>query len=365
MVTYMLVFCLPPFFNNDDPSNLSSVSAYIGLGFDPKVKKGWGAWFPKSRTVSDACKDFISKCLATESADRVTAADALKHAWLTEKQPNKGIRPCNAPFLNSLSCFKSKEAVTSGGHEGDDLLDLLIECGYLDAKQRKTVSKTFTRMDTDGDGLVSAVELRSSLLTVDPCITLDEARSIMNAVNAKLDKTIDYHCVLDMRLVTQEARLKKIFKQLDQDERGTLNAVELMSSINQTRGPAEQCSLDYIKTYMSGDGKRNDTQVDYESFLRMWMNKNQKGASTVSEARSRLRSLQDTNSSLLTPDKRPQANGVRRLSIPTAIKTPRRETPDIRTPSDENIPDNADASGDGGESGDGGASSPGSGKPLE
>lgn len=263
----MLVFGFPPFFDFEDPTNLDPVYEKIRDGFTPAVQAGWGSWFPDSRPVSDACRDFIDRCLKTDEADRLTCEEALEHPWLTEKQSGKGIRPCNASFINSLSCFKKKRA-----HLQEDLLDMLSSCHYLSDDQEDTLRKTFARMDKNGDGLVTQMELEMSLRSIDPDITEREAQSIMLAIDVNKDGSLDYHEVLEARinrkLMSREVRLRKLFGQLDQDGDGALNATELRDALNHVEGANH--SLIAVERMMAEVDRDHDGVVEYEEFISMW-----------------------------------------------------------------------------------------------
>jgi len=80
-----MLFGYPPFYC--DPSEnpaLEHQEIYrqIAEGFEPKVKAGYGAWFPDFIQVSSAAKDFVGKCLRLKPKDRMTAKEALSHSWM-------------------------------------------------------------------------------------------------------------------------------------------------------------------------------------------------------------------------------------------------------------------------------------------
>lgn len=211
--------------------------------------------------------DFISRCFRTDVAERFTCEEALEHPWLTEKQSSKGIRPCNASFINSLSCFKKKRS-----HLQEDLLEMLISCQYLSKDQVDTLKKTFTRMDKNKDGVINQMELQMSLRAIDPDITEQEAQSIMLAIDVNKDGSLDYHEVLEARinrkLLSREARLRKLFCQMDQDGDNALTCTELRDALNHVEG--SPYTIGAVKKMMVEVDRDHDGVVEYEEFIDMW-----------------------------------------------------------------------------------------------
>eukprot|EP01084_Bolivina_argentea_P155095 270315_1 len=54
----------------------------IQKGFDPKVKRGYGPWFPRKMPVSDEAKDLMALLMDSDTSKRLTAKEALQHPWI-------------------------------------------------------------------------------------------------------------------------------------------------------------------------------------------------------------------------------------------------------------------------------------------
>jgi len=79
VIMYILLSGISPFFYEDENKVLQSVQ-YVKYQFDPDA----------FASVSSEAKDFIKKCLIRAPEMRMTAADALKHPWLSDSyQPNR------------------------------------------------------------------------------------------------------------------------------------------------------------------------------------------------------------------------------------------------------------------------------------
>lgn len=61
------------------------ISEAVLKGFTPTEKSGFGAFFPKSKQLSEEARDFISHLLTADWRSRMTAAEALNHPWIQGK----------------------------------------------------------------------------------------------------------------------------------------------------------------------------------------------------------------------------------------------------------------------------------------
>lgn len=72
VITYILLCGFPPFYGDTVPEIFEQI---MEANFD-YPEEYWGS-------ISKEAKDFINRLLVVETADRMSAADALKHPWLT------------------------------------------------------------------------------------------------------------------------------------------------------------------------------------------------------------------------------------------------------------------------------------------
>jgi len=71
VITYILLCGFPPFYGDTVPEIFEQI---MEANFD-YPEEYWGS-------VTKEAKDFINKLLVVETSDRMSASDALKHAWL-------------------------------------------------------------------------------------------------------------------------------------------------------------------------------------------------------------------------------------------------------------------------------------------
>lgn len=75
----------PPFYADQEKYGKKTddrIFELICKGFDPATKPGYGSHFPQAIPAGDSAKDLISKLLNSNTAERLTAAEALEHRML-------------------------------------------------------------------------------------------------------------------------------------------------------------------------------------------------------------------------------------------------------------------------------------------
>jgi len=272
VIIFIIVFGFPPFFDreNNRSKRLSNNAIYesIKKGFTPKVKAGYGPWFPINQPVSKKCKDFISRLLRTSIADRMTSEEALEHPWIAgDVARGKLIAPNLNPVIEkSVKYFRRNCQLQS------EILSVLNNCNYLSNSQAAAVEAAFMRMDTNGDGMVSLEELQHSLQKIDPNITKDDCRTIMLSVDANCNGVMDYDELLSSRinrkLTSKEERMRKLFRCLDRDGSNTLTANEIKEAVVSVNSGI---SLEKCKELIAAADINNDGVIDYEEWLKVFV----------------------------------------------------------------------------------------------
>lgn len=268
VILFILVYGYPPFF---DPSNNTNkkesykvIYRKIRNGFQPKVKEGYGAWFPKDIPVSNEYKDLIARLLRENVASRMTAEEALAHPWITGNC--MGERNTPIPMIRSLRHFRRTCGLQS------EILRVLCECKFLNRDQEASVKETFARFDKNGDGVISVEELYEAMSEVDSKATMEDARDVIRAVDINANDHLELDEFLGARICRKinlkEERLKKLFRCLDLDDSGNLNAKEIVAALESIRGSS--MSLEEAENLINQVDKNKDGVIDYEEFLEMF-----------------------------------------------------------------------------------------------
>ena len=74
--------------------------------------------------VSLQCRDFIARLINVDPDKRMTAAQALKHPWLTQDVPNTDLSASASKLEASMASLKKVEQEEENDNDGGDVDDL-------------------------------------------------------------------------------------------------------------------------------------------------------------------------------------------------------------------------------------------------
>merc|ERR1719510_1793573 len=272
VIMFIIIFGFPPFHDNtNNPNRHKSdqvIYANVKKGFTPKVKGGYGPWFPQDQPVSMSCKDLIARLLRSDVAGRMTNEEAMSHPWITGAKVGNGAlkAPLDADVRKSMKHFQRNCQLQS------EILLVLKNCKYLSSHQEDSVKQTFKMMDLDGDGRISVDELYQALHKVDPDLTRDDCHTIMLSVDANSNGVLEFDELLSSRinrkLISKEERLRKVFKCLDVDGSKTLTPAEIQGALMSIH---PNISLEQCKKLMQEADKNHDGVIDYEEWLSIFI----------------------------------------------------------------------------------------------
>jgi len=270
IILFVMVYGFPPFFQHK-PSQVNApdgIYSKIAQGFEPKVKSGYGPWFPRKIPVSHEFKDLLARLLRINISARMTAEEALAHPWISR---NCDLQTEPLCVIKSLRLFRRTCALKN------DILRVLCECRFLNRTQETAVRETFRRIDTDGDGVITLEELFRVMSDVDPEISKEEVREIIYAVDLDENNTVltidDFLSARINRKVTQnEERLRKVFQSIDIDRNGKLSSSDICSVLESVSG--RRLPLKEAKKHILAIEGNIDGEIDYEVFLKMFIKSN-------------------------------------------------------------------------------------------
>jgi calcium-dependent protein kinase len=259
VVCFVMIFGYPPFYCDPNTANADAkILSKVKRGFIPEVRRNYGPWFPEAIPCSESVRDFLSKLLQLNTADRMTAEEALDHPWLRGETASK--EPLSPTVLKSLKEFRAAERFKQA------VLQMMTD--LLDEKQIADLRVQFSAMDADGDGKVTLKELKDALMSADPTVSEQDAVRIMNAVDVDNDGTISYEELLmttvHRHLQAKEERLWRAFRRMDLDGDGRVTVSELQTVLGKDKNEDE--IRDLVKEVdIDGDGT-----IDFEEFLRLF-----------------------------------------------------------------------------------------------
>lgn len=263
---YVLVFGVPPFYcsHRDKQKALTELYRMIVSGFEPRLKKGLGPWFPEEIPVTGACRDLITRLLRKSTADRITACEAIAHQWFQSNLAVDEMPMYNLQIIDSIQTF------VPGSQFRKELISLLKDVRFLNIHQEAEVLKSLENMDQNGDGLIDRDELYIALNEIEDDVSIEKVEEIISRFGKHGTEGIALKdflsaCILQ-KIVSKEERIQKLFKIIDQDRDGLIDALELHTALQTTR----ESSLGFCKELITNCDYNHDGKIDYEEFLAMF-----------------------------------------------------------------------------------------------
>lgn len=248
VVTFMLLSGSDPPFWGHTPQEIISSVMKAKVAFRGKI---WNS-------RSDESKDFIKGLLKVDPKERLTAAQALKHEWLSKEINLSDVKP-SADLLQGVHTNLAMYA------ESDDFKKLALN---IIAKKSSTdeifeLRKVFDAIDEANDGTISFDALKKALTTSGK-YTNDEIKTVFDKLNVNHNGVIMYTEFLAAALESQgrieERRVKEAFELLDVDNSGFISHANL----KQILGPT--CSDEYISGIITSADVNGDGKISYDEF---------------------------------------------------------------------------------------------------
>lgn len=261
VVLFVMLFGFPPFHVDEeelggDADNV--IFEMIQHGFDPRVREGYGPWFPSDMPITASARNLITNLLTKDTLRRYSAAEALAHPWVSGNAASE--KPLSKKVFENLQLFNTKGKIKLG------MVTLMRD--VLTPSEVEGLLRSFKDMDANGDGVITAGELRQSLLkTAKERRNESEISRLIQAVAGNESASLSYEAIQGMlvaqKLLAKEERLWALFCRLDKNQDGKISVQELNEALNTTDGKELIADIDVNK----------DGHVDYEEFMILWRSK--------------------------------------------------------------------------------------------
>lgn len=226
VILYIMLCGNPPFNGNTEEVIFSKITRGV-FNFSSKV---WG-------NISKEAKDLIQKMLCKDMEKRLSAMEAWNHPWVQTRA--KGLvedNPIDLKALKKLAGFRATSRLQQATLQ-------YIASNLTASQQIEELRKAFISLDKNGDGHLSANELRLGYETISlsSSIKIDE---ILKNCDSDLNGLIDYNEFITATINWQKhlshELLESAFKAYDKDKNGTI-------------------SVNEIKMFLGGDGTELDS----------------------------------------------------------------------------------------------------------
>merc|ERR1712190_112073 len=168
-------------------------------------------------------KNLIRMLLKMNPRDRYTAEQALNHEWIKNKAPKASNVSLQSNFVDNLRGFRSQNKLKK--------VALHIIAGQLNEDQIKNLRETFMALDNNGDGLLTATEMKDGLAKAGLKDIPSDLEQILKDVDADGSGIIDYTefiaATLDKKQFTAEDVCWAAFRVFDRNGDGKISQDEL------------------------------------------------------------------------------------------------------------------------------------------
>merc|ERR1719502_1370144 len=194
-----------------------------------------------------------------DPSKRITSAQALKHTWILDTAPNATGEVSSSVAENLISFQKATRLKKAA---------LQIIASNVDEKAITQLRDAFIALDVDGDGVLSAEELKTCLAGSKNIP--DDIQKLAQELDVDGSGGIDYTefvaAALDMKMYSQEEACWNAFIALDKDGCGHITAEDLRASLHSD--DLGETAADMMEIIADVD-TNGDGQISFEEFLGM------------------------------------------------------------------------------------------------
>lgn len=249
VMLYLMLSGTPPFDGKNNEEILS------------RVKTGYFS-FKALRGVSETAKDLIAQLLRKDPALRLSAHEALSHPWLSCSSPRTP-HSIRSEILVSLRTFLESNIMKK--------IAYFYIATHISERDCENLRRTFTLMDLNGDGMLSAEELKHGLEGLGKVLNEQQLKALCLLLDTNQSGCIEYTefiaACLEARHLHSMA-LRAAFRYFDVDNSGKVTIAELREVIqgHSAMSTVPSAAIESVLKEIDTDG---DGCIDYEEFICM------------------------------------------------------------------------------------------------
>ena len=273
------IYCSPEVINNsyDEKSDEWScgVLMYILLCGDTpfageteeeifdNIKK-YNIDFDRLENVSENCLDLMKRLLNPKKQYRITALEALKHPFFTNKL-NPKIILTHHKDLSILKRFKKIKKYPTILHKV-----VVAYCcfNFISPEEEKKLKEVFIFLDQGGQKKLNMKDFEAGFKKAKIPISSTELKNLMDLLDSDGSKLIEYQEFLrafcDKDLLLSNENLKIVFEIIDKDKKGYININDIKNFIlGNNKNKLKESSIKNLIKKINVD---KNSKIDFEKF---------------------------------------------------------------------------------------------------
>lgn len=256
VITYILLSGFPPFYGDNDQEIFNS------------VRKGQFDFpSPEWDRISLEARDFIRSLLKMNPSERLTAEQALEHAWIVGEG---GTTPPQVPAPVEVA----GEMVERINHRlrrfvGMGKLKkvaLNVIAQHLTEAQIGHLRDVFQSLDADGNGSISVEELRNIVAQEGFQVLEEDVERLLHGIDIDGSNTLDYReflaATMERSIFIREENMRRGFAYFDLDNTGQIT----MANLTKIFG-----SEQHAREIMGDVDINSDGFIEYSEFREMML----------------------------------------------------------------------------------------------
>jgi len=246
VVTFFLLTGRPPFQGQGKFALVQKIKAGV-----PKLPGSW-------ECISAMAKDFVMALLTVDVEKRLSAADALNHAWIMKRKQHAA--KIDLDVMKSLQSFSHASRFRRAC--------LLMMAWSLTAEERRDVQEQFQLINESQDGAITQIELERVLrdnVDVSPSCKSEAIETIFHSLAFESNHEISYSAftaaALQSRTQVHDRALRTAFRRFDQNGSGAISLADMREVVGDSYEGQDVAEL------MQEAGAKNDGKISYEDFI--------------------------------------------------------------------------------------------------
>ena len=183
------------------------------------------------KNVSNNCMNLLKSLLDPKKKNRITALEALKHPFFTDKlNPMKILT--QHKDLNILKKFLQLERYPSILHK---VVVAYLCFNFIDIEEEKKLSELFRFLDQKNRNKLDYEDFRIGFIEANIIVSHDDLKKFMKLLDTDGSKLIEYQeflrALCDKDMLFKDENLKAVFNVIDKDKKGYINLKDIKNFI--------------------------------------------------------------------------------------------------------------------------------------